>query len=60
MTAPEEGWQVWSDAKAPLLENTTEEDAKEFVENQTRRSDLYIQSPEGEELIYEGGKWVPV
>jgi hypothetical protein len=58
----EDTWTVWSDSRRPLLPNATEEEAKQFVEDPRNapRGDLYIQDPEGNEYVLEGGRWVAI
>ncbi len=52
-------WAVWGDAREPVYEGT-EEETKQFVEAAQPNQDLYIQTPGGKELLYEGGRWVEV
>jgi hypothetical protein len=53
-------WRVWDDEFKPHFEGT-EQEAKDYVVNHNLRSgSVYIQSPEGDELVYnwQTGEWV--
>jgi hypothetical protein len=52
-------WTVWGDSREPVKIGT-EAEVKQFVVEGGPSDDYYIQSPNGQELMYEplSGKWV--
>jgi hypothetical protein len=50
-------WKIWGDDKDPLFEGNEDEVKTAFVTTYASRKDTYVEDPDGNEYVYDSGKW---